>query len=192
MTATALRSRAMGILAAASFGALWAAAGLSAYRGSFTTFGFLAAFLILGALFAAAVQLMRMARQPGLPVTPSIDRRRMRRRFVVVFIAEIVAINIAAWWLSPQHTAYLMPVVAIIVGLHFCPLAPLFRAPHYYAVAAVMSLAGVIGIAAIALGSNGTACNALVDAICALALWGGCFVSWRSAHRALSSATTFA
>lgn len=192
LTTQALRSRALGIIVAASFGAFWATTGLNAWRGTFTLPGFVVTMLVLIACIVAAVRLMRLARCSGLTDAPASDRRRTRRRFLLIFIGEIVAMNIAAWWLVPQHIAYLMPVIAIIVGMHFFPLAPLFRAPHYRVTATVMSVAGALGVIAMVLGANGANCNALVCLTCALTLWASCFVSWRSVLRTLPSAVAFA
>lgn len=192
LTTQALRSRALGIVLAASFGAFWATTGLNAWRGAFTLPGFVLTLLVLTASIVAAARLVRLARRSGLADAPAPDRRRTRRRFLLIFIGEIVAMNIAAWWLVPQHVAYLMPVIAIIVGLHFYPLAPIFRAPHYRVTATVMSVAGALGVAAIALGANAAACNALACLTCALTLWASCFVSWRSVLHTLPSAAAFA
>lgn len=186
ITAPALRSRAMGIFISACFGAFWASTGLSTWHGMFTALGYAVTLLILIALSAAAAQLFRHARQLGLPNNPPADdRRHTRRRFLIIFIAEIVAMNIAAWLLVPDHAIYLMPVIAVIVGVHFYPLAPLFRSPHYHVTATVMTLAGVTGIVAVVLGGDGNICAALVDAACAATLWISGAVSWHLARRRL-------
>jgi hypothetical protein len=176
----------MGIFASAGFGAFWAAAALSACHGSFAVPGYLFAVAVLAALTIAGGQLMRTARRGNLPddADPG-DRRRVRHRFLAIFVAEIAAMNVAAWWLVPQHMAYLIPAVALIVGVHFYPLASLFRAPHYRLTATAMTLASLAAVAAIALGRDGNACNALLGTLCALALWTSGFVSWRSMQRRL-------
>jgi hypothetical protein len=177
----------MGIFASAGFGAFWAATALSACHGRLAVPGYLVAFAILAALVVAGGQLMRVARRGNLPdgADPG-DRRRTRRRFLVIFVAEIAAMNVAAWWLVPQHMAYLIPAIALIVGVHFYPLASLFRAPHYRLTATAMTLASLAAVAAIALGCDGNACNALLGTLCALALWISGFVSWRSMRHRLA------
>jgi len=171
----------MGIFASAGFGAFWAVTALSACRGGFIVAGYLFTLAMLAALVVAGGQLVRAARRDGLPENGDPNaRRRMRHRFLAIFVAEVVAMNVVAWWLWPRHMASLVPAIALVVGLHFYPLASLLRAPHYRLTATAMTLAGVAGIAAIAMGCDGSTCNALVGAFCALVLWTSGFISWRS------------
>jgi len=186
ITAPALRSRAMGIFASAGFGAFWAATGLSTHHGAFAAVGYVITLAILGALVAAAGQLFRRARQINRTGHSSTDdRRHIRRRFLLIFIAEIAAMNVAAWLLVPDHMTYLIPVIAIIVGVHFYPLAPLFNSPHYHLTGSVMALAGTAGCVVIALGYDGTACTTWACATCAVALWISGGISWHLARRRL-------
>jgi len=61
------------------------------------------------------------------PATPSA-----RRSFFVVVALEglgvFVAVNLAA---NLHHPALTMPAIGLVVGLHFLPLAKIFRAPSY-------------------------------------------------------------
>ncbi len=99
----------------------------------------------------------------------------------MIFAAEVIAMNIAAWWLAGhQRQAFLMPVIAIIVGLHFHPLASLFAARRYHVTASVMALAGIAGCALLAGGGPANLINGAVELVCALTLWTTGFASWRS------------
>lgn len=73
-----------------------------------------------------------------------------------------------------------MPVIAIIVGLHFYPLASLFAAGRYPVTASVMTLAAIAGSALLASGGPADLINAAVELVCALTLWTTGFASWRS------------
>ena len=76
-------------------------------------------------------------------------------QFAVVFTVEIVAIALAVWLLiRTGHTALIAPVVAVIVGLHFLPLAALFQAPAYYITGIAMSLLAVVCIVAVVVGAH--------------------------------------
>jgi hypothetical protein len=99
----------------------------------------------------------------------------------LIFAAEIVAMNIAAYVLSGHHLEqYLIPAIAIIVGLHFYPLAHLFRAPRYHITASLMTLAGIGGGVFIARGFATALVIAGVGAICAITLWVTGLASWLS------------
>ena len=180
VTAQDVRRRATGMLAGAGFGGVWAMMGLAGRHGGCAAFLGAAALAILAGLLAAAVDLFRIARHAGLPLAAGGARHRIRRGFLLVLAAEIVAMNLAAWALYPRHMDYLMPTIALIVGLHFLPLAALLRLPHLRIAAFAMSAAALAGIAALALDLGGGAAGALLDAACALALWTTCFASWRS------------
>ncbi len=181
-SASTLRSRAAGMFACAGFGSFWAMTALTNLPASLRGPGYAITGAASLALLAAGIGLLRDARHAPPPdAAGAAARRRTARDFLLIFVAEIVAMNIAAQLLAGSHMAYLMPVIAIIVGIHFYPLAGLLRSPHYRITAGVMSLAGVLGIAAIAAGGNLAACQALVDFSCAVALWVSGLVSWRRA-----------
>lgn len=99
------------------------------------------------------------------------------------YSAEIIALNIVANVLLSRHRiGYLMPAIAVIVGLHFIPLAKPFRANRYYATAAVMTLAGFAAMLALGSGLAVTHVDVTVDVICAMALWLTGLISWRAVH----------
>ena len=77
-------------------------------------------------VFRAALQL------PGrLPRTA--EERAIGRRFAVVFWAEAFTIMIVSWICSSTNRSELItPLVLIIVGIHFMPLAWIFEVPRYY------------------------------------------------------------
>lgn len=183
LTAPALRSRGLGMFACASFGAFWACTAVLTAATSYSSIAYVAIALITVSLLIAAVRLMRRSRHmTSLSDSVSPSQRRTRWMFFGIFAGEIIALNIVASLLVSHHlVAYLMPAIAIIVGLHFYPLARLFRATRYVATATVMTLAGVSGSAFLASGFAANHVNTTIEIICALTLWLTGFVSWRSA-----------
>jgi len=194
VTAQDVRRRAIGMLGGASFGgvwAAWAALGLPGRHDDCTAFFSVAALAILTGLVVATIGLLRIARHADLPqATGSGQRRHARRGYLLILVAEIVAMNIAAWALYPHHMNYLVPAIALVVGLHFFPLGALLRQPHLRIAALAMSAAALASIAALALGLDGATVDFLLDTSCALALWAACFVSWRSIRRQLAAFAT--
>ncbi|MEP7044390.1 MAG: hypothetical protein ABI843_15100 [Dokdonella sp.] len=184
-TAWAMRSRGMGILVCAAFAAFWASSSRSEWPTAFVAAGYAIIALITAALVIVGITLIRRGRQ--LPLTPNAARVRQRRSgglFAALVAAEIVAMNVAAYVLAGHHLEqYLIPAIAIIVGLHFYPLARLFRAPFFYVTASLMTLAGIGGVAVIAGGLAVAPVVAAVDVICAITLWGTGLASWISTAR---------
>lgn len=116
----------------------------------FTALGAVAAVVFL----AQAVRLFRAGR--GMPTELDADDREQRRRsgtvFGIVFGAEGLLIGVAAGLLTNTgHGDYLLPVIALIVGLHFYPMAWVFQRRLDVWLATWTSLVGVVGIVAVAL-----------------------------------------
>jgi hypothetical protein len=185
-SASALRSRGVGTIVCAGFAALWANASRPEWPSALVTVGFAAIALITVALIVAGIKLIGHGGHAArtTDARPS-ERRRTGLYFTAIFAAEIIALNIAAYLLTEhQLDRYLMPAVAIIVGLHFFPLARLFRAPRYQLTGAFMTLAGVSGAVAIACGLATAPVVAIVDIACAVTLWMTGFASYVSTMRA--------
>jgi hypothetical protein len=82
------------------------------------------------------------------PLTqPKIEvNRRVTQHFYVIFGIEIAAILLAVVALNAVHYPdYILSGIALIVAVHFFPLAALFRAPVYYGTALCGCAIGLIG-----------------------------------------------
>lgn len=178
----ALRGRGVAMLAFAAFGACWAASALRLVPLLLRGVGYLLAAVITVALVWASISLFRFSqRVASVMQASSAPRRSTWPVFMVVVIAEVVAINFAALLLSRYHLAScLIPLIAVIVGLHFYPLARLFHMPLYNITGNVMTLAGAAGVAAIMEGCDAALSSAVVAAACALNLWLTAFAAWRA------------
>lgn len=191
ITPSALRGRGIGIIVGAAFAALWATWARPLLPDSPAAWTWAAAAVVAalsGALLLAGLSMIhrgrRLAQAHG---TSDTAPRHMHRKFIWVLLGEIVALNIAAYLLIGHHLAqYLAPAIAVIVGLHFLPLAKIFRAPHFYATAAVMTLAGILAIVAMANGSPAATIDGSAELACALALWGTGFVAWLRTRKAMA------
>ena len=140
----ALRGRATGVLFLSGFGALWFLLGLAASQGlSLPTACALAAGL--AALVAGAVLLRRRsAALPPSTLDPE-EQRRAGRTFGRVNAVQWAAIVLIAVVLGRLHLdAYTPAAVTVVVGLHFFPLARLFRSPQHHVTGAALVLWGAL------------------------------------------------
>jgi len=146
----ALRGRATGVLFLSGFGGLWFLLGLAAsQRLSLPTACALAAGL--AALVAGAVLLRR--RSAALPPTrlDPEEQRRAGRTFGRVNAAQWAAIVLGRLHLD----AYTPAAVTVVVGLHFFPLARLFRSPQHHVTGAALVLWGAVCLLLV----RGTCCS---------------------------------
>ncbi len=104
-------------------------------------------------LWIPALRLLRngmRAEKQAAPLTPEEQREqsRMGRNFGLIFGAEGLLIFLAINVLNNLHLGdYAICAIAGIVGLHFLPLARLFRRPMYYVVGVIMTIAALASIA---------------------------------------------
>lgn len=184
-TARTMRGRGLGLVVCSAFGAFWASSSRTEWPSAFVVAGYALIALITAALMTAGVALMRRSRQRPRAIDASAaQQRRTGTFFLAIFAAEIVAMNVVAYALARHHLMqYLIPAIAIIVGLHFYPLARLFRAPSFHVTATVMTVAGIGGVVFIAGGLAADPVVAVVDIICAITLWCTGFASWISTVR---------
>lgn len=91
-------------------------------------------FVLLGALAAAGVVVIRAAMDlpvGNAPRTP--EEQQIGRRFAWVVGGEVAAFAVVNSVLGATGNFELMPSLnLIVVGVHFVPLARIFRVPRYY------------------------------------------------------------
>jgi hypothetical protein len=155
------------------FAAAWWAVGLG-MTGHAGWLAFVFPVVVTGAIVAAALQRSRAdARVPN-----EEDSRRGRLVGIasaVEGVAILVAINVLARLNRPDLA---VSAVAIIVGLHFLPLARWLPAPFYYATSALLIALGAGGFGI----SDGTRRLLVVSVGAACVLWLTCmFVLRRKA-----------
>jgi hypothetical protein len=131
-----------GALIVAMFGAGWLGWGLGQAR-AFTgfvgpAFGFIELFLL-----ACSIYVIRKGRllRKQYPSMLSSTRHAIRKSFLLVVFTEVVGL-LLVWLLANRlHRPDLATDwCAMIVGLHFLPLAKIFRAPHLGVIGILMTL----------------------------------------------------
>jgi len=135
-TANQLRGRAIGSIFFAGFGALWILLSFYARQVLTVDTGIFVATVAL-ALMAIALWLMRQARHYHLlPEDPARGRS-----FGRINVLQWIAVAIVAFSFAKLHMdAYVMSAITAIVGIHFFPLAKLFRYPMHNVTGAVLVL----------------------------------------------------
>ena len=114
-------------------GTAFAAWSLLTVRSTLTT-----SLLVAMCIFAAGLILFGIAMIRGvlqllfLPDARPSGRGKMLRQFGMIVAAEggaIAVVNVA--FADTHHWIFIVPLILIIVGLHFLPLARLFAVPRY-------------------------------------------------------------
>ncbi len=131
------------------FGIGWLAIGVSVAPSSV---GLRLSLLLAGIAVGVSVAIMgiRAVRLPRGTVPPTAEHvaagRAIGRRFGLVFGLETLAILVAVAVLNGIHQPDYSPcAIAVIVGIHFFPLAPLFKAPIYNVTGILGCVVGVAG-----------------------------------------------
>lgn len=148
MPRAAMRGIASGVIFMAFFGTLWSLIGVGGLQGWGAPWLLIVALLIGVALLGGGVTLWRGAERLADVAIPEADTTG--RWFGIVFATEGIAIGIASYLCNVTNRFDLFfPIMAIIVGLHFLPLARLFGVTFYYAVGTLLCLLGIIALLAV-------------------------------------------
>ena len=82
----------------------------------------------------------QVVRLPPAPANPAV-RRRMLRQFGITVAAEFtVGAVVAIMCQRTHHWILIVPLILVVVGLHFAPLARIFRVPRYYLMSALFCI----------------------------------------------------
>ena len=134
ITANHLRGRAIGSIFFAGFGALWIV--LSLYvRETLTVDTAILVAAVAAALLLSALWLMNQAnRFPMMPEDPARGRA-----FIRINGIQWAAVGVVAFTFARLHMdSYVLSAITAIVGIHFFPLAKLFRYPLHNLTGAVL------------------------------------------------------
>ncbi|GAB3272625.1 DUF7010 family protein [Arthrobacter pigmenti] len=155
-----------GILVLALFAILWAVVGASGLPPDLASGA-----RITGVIISAAI--IVVALRPGRPMA---ERRRNQPdgwygRVGLINLVQAAAIALVVLgFITAQLPQLVPPVVSVIVGLHFFPLARLFDQPQYLWTAAGACAAGIAGLLLIA-GAGFETSRIAVGLGAALTLW---------------------
>ena len=176
--------RAFGAMIFTFMGALWIAAWCQLALGTnYPVFGLilLVALVIITMAYHRYRQHLPLSTQ--LAETP--ERKKMMRQFNLINAAQWVAILISVNVLNNIGlSAWTIPAVILIVGLHFLPLARIFKNPPHYLTGSAMIVLAVSYPFLLPGGGN----NPLGCLLTGLILWASAI--WAIAPRARSSTLT--
>ncbi len=149
MTDTAVKSMATGLCMMAFFTTLWAGIAYSGLKGTPYAFA-LVGFLVFAVTFVTiAISLFKIANHfPKLTSAADIaEENKMGKWFGIIFGAEglgiFIGINVV---INLGHPELVIPVIALIVGLHFYPLAKVFKRRFDYYLATWSTVVAILGI----------------------------------------------
>lgn len=141
----AVRGTSLGVIFMALFGTLWAGIGIGGLQGWGSTGLIIVAVFVGILLLSGGISLLVASKQFSQPAES--DTRRWKRVWIwfgIIFTIEGLAIGAAsAICTATNHFNLLFPIMAIIVGLHFIPLASLFRIKTHYVTGSLLTLLAI-------------------------------------------------
>ncbi|MBT2443899.1 hypothetical protein J7E93_28150 [Streptomyces sp. ISL-36] len=150
----------------ALFGVGWWLLGTSAFDGWVRPVAIVVGCLLALGLMVAARRLLPASAGGPFPA-------ERRRRFNQVNALQwILIIAIAVVCGRAGFPVLIPPLVALVVGLHFLPLAVVFEQPRLRVPAVLLILAGLAGLAVWATESPASTVRLVVGVTAALSLWG--------------------
>jgi len=153
-------------------GLVWAASVRGVLRPGAAVAVLLASLAIAGAQMVGARRLRRVAATLRVPGSLGADVGPTRRRFNLVVLGELAAIAAAVSILvNSSHPQWIPAVICALVGLHFVPLARLFRTRMYYGTALALCLVAAATMILGASGAPASLWHSLPGFGAALSLW---------------------
>ncbi|MFG2266475.1 hypothetical protein [Streptomyces sp. NPDC048720] len=168
----------------AFFGWCWLLAGLGHFGGVTAVVACLPGLVVAVALALPARGLPSPS-VGGVGQAPPSQRRRFAR---VNAVQWLLVAAVAAGCGAGGLPELIMPLVAVVVGLHFLPLARVFAEVRLVVPGAVLTAVGIAGLVARAAGASPGAVFTLVGVGCALTLWSTAAWSIAGAGRAAARA----
>ena len=162
----------MGITVCAVMGLTWAGSASGALRAVVAVPLLAVAVACSAALLVGASRLRHAATALPDQASSGPDLTKSRRQFSMVMAGEVAAILVAASVLGRSDNAEWIPAtICLVVGLHFIPLARLFRVPLYYATAVALCLVAATTMVLGAAGAPESLWRLLPGIGVALVLW---------------------
>ncbi|QXQ07859.1 hypothetical protein KX816_07665 [Sphingosinicellaceae bacterium] len=190
-TAERVRGRGIGIVVGSAIAGGWAiyAARVLAPGSVATPIG---AVTVAACLIAGGISVIRGSRRLAAPdAGQHAASKRSWRLFWLNFVGEIVVLNLAVWLLGRLGgLGYLVPIISIVVGLHFLPMARFFNNPAFTWTAALMIAVALVVIMALHAAPDSRAVG-LEAAANALILWGTAATGWLAMRRTLAEPEIF-
>ncbi|MEJ5946588.1 hypothetical protein WDZ17_14920 [Pseudokineococcus basanitobsidens] len=162
--------RRRGAVVLAAFSVLWVLVAASGVAGA-PAWGLRGAGLVVALVLVALAHRPRRARDgvtERLRSQPAGWRRLVGRTNVFQAVVIVLVVLLGALTDVPQVVA---PLVAVVVGVHFLPLARAFDQPEYRWTGAGMAVAGAVGIGLLVALVPHDVVRVVVGALAALSLW---------------------
>jgi hypothetical protein len=179
LSAAPLKGSTIGALVCGAFGTIWMLQAV--FLGAITAPVWLTTIAILAAIFILS-PLAQLHSLRHVPYASASGQKwsALSKAYWMIVVIEWVACTVAVNWLNYVHRPDLWPqLIGLIVGLHFFPLAKIFKAPIYCWTAVFMTL-GALTSFAIPMGEvrNLVACG-----ISGLSLWATeAVILWQYKH----------
>lgn len=142
----AIRGAAWGVIFMAIFGTLWAGIGIGGLQELASPWLWITSICVGILLLLGGISLIWTSRHVN-QITDH-DSRHWRRAGIwlgVISTIEGMAIGAASAICSAtEHFNLFFPIMAIIVGVHFFPLAPLFRVKTHYITGSLLCLLAIV------------------------------------------------
>lgn len=143
VTKADVRGTASGVMFMAFFGTVWADVGIGGLLISNAVWLLLLAILIGFGLFFSGIIMILSSRK--LSNANGGSTKNVNKWFNVVFVTEFGLIIVAAIVTNVTgHFEWFFPIMAIIVGIHFFPLAHLFQVNTYYVTGTLLCLLTIV------------------------------------------------
>jgi hypothetical protein len=190
-----IQGYAAGALIMTFFGSFWGSMSMFGLDAGYRIWLILVVLLVTIPLAYSSIMLIREAHHLPYTSTPAGEARgaTMRKWFGIIAGIEFATIAIASFLLGRAGRDELIPlVIALIVGLHFLPLANVFEVPAYYVTGIAMSVLALVALVAIFLGwtlGAAYAWAAIVGVGSALILWTTAFYVLMAGRHFLNAAS---
>jgi hypothetical protein len=191
-----VRGTAFGVFFMALFGTAWAGIGIGGLQGWVSIWLIIFVLLIGVALLLCFATLIWGSR--GMNKAVSEEGKRLGKRmgigFGITFGLEGILIGVASVICNAMnHFELFFPVMALIVGVHFFPLAHLFQVRTHYLTGGLLCLLAIITLLFIPehvqIGHHQIiAWWTFLGFGSAFILWGTGFIIWLMGHRLLGEA----
>jgi len=194
VSGASIRGFASGVIFIAFFSTIWAQIGIMGLQGWGDPLLTIVTILIGVALLIGSISLLRASRQlPAKAARSQSQERKVKTRwFRIIFLTEGLLILIAAIVCNAVNRFDLfLPVMVVIVGVHFFPLAAVFQENIHYLTGALLCLLVVITLLFVpertVVGNlHIVAWEVILGFFAALILWGDGLALWLQGKRLLT------
>ena len=148
----AVRGTAFGIIFMAFFGTLWAGIGIRGLQGWGFLWLLILSLLIGGILLLGGIVLIMNSKRLSNKMVEGDSYRWKRKNMwlgIIIALEGILMATASVICESTNHLDLFVPVMALIVGVHFFPLAHLFQVKLYYISGSLLCLLSIITLIAL-------------------------------------------